>query len=371
MSPRYTWTAAALMPLGVLIFHGCSSDSRAAAPATGGRPPVAVEIQPVTNAELADAIDVVGSLAPKLSADVKSEVSGVVSAVYVTEWVSVRRGAPLARLDTREVEAGIEVLKAAEAQARVAEARARREYARAQQLKEYGLVTQQNLDEATSAVEAAQAATKAAAAQIRTAETHLLKSTVAAPFDGTVALRTVDVGDRVENVGGNEPMFRIVNDAILSRTVTVPSQALPRVRVGQALEFTTDGYPGRVFTGRVMFINPTVDEINRAGKVTADVTNPKHELKGGLFVNGRIIVDKKAAALQIPTDALLNWNVAKGAAEVYVVAGDTADRRQVTTGIVTGRVAEITSGLATGDRVVTRGAFARRPGDRVTVAGAR
>jgi multidrug efflux pump subunit AcrA (membrane-fusion protein) len=141
--------------------------------------------------------------------------------------------------------------------------------------------------------------------------------------------------------------------------------------VGQVLEFTTDGYPGRVFTGRVMFINPTVDEVNRAGRVTADVVNANHELKGGLFVNGRIIVDTKKGAVHVSSDALQNWNVAKGTADVFVITGDKADRRTVTTGIVTGGVAQITSGVAAGDRVVTRGAFALRPGDRVIVAAAR
>ena len=371
MRSRLTWLALAAVAVGALALFALARDNPAApaAPAGNERPAVAVETAAATIGDLSESIEVVGSLAPKLSADIKSEVSGTVSAVYVTEWVGVRKGAPLARLDTREVEAGIEVLKAAEAQARVGESRAKREYARAQQLKEYGLITAQNLDEATTAVEAAEAATRAAAAQIRTAEAHLQKSLIVAPFDGTVALRTVDVGDRVENMGGNEPMFRLVNDAVLSLTVTVPSLALPRVRVGQPVEFTTDGYPGRVFTGRVMFINPTVDEANRAGRITADVANPRHELKGGLFVSGRVIVDTKKAALQIPTDALQNWNVARGTADVFVVTGDKADKRPVTTGIVTGGVAQITSGVAAGDRVVTRGAFALRPGDRVTVAG--
>ena len=369
MRSRLTWLAVAIVAVGAFALFALARDNPAspATPAAAGRPAVAVETAAAAVGDLREAIDVVGSLAPKLSADIKSEVSGTVSAVYVTEWVAVRKGAPLARLDTREVEAGIEALKAAEAQARVGESRARREYARAQQLKEYGLITQQNLDEATTAVEAAEAATKAAQAQIRTAEAHLQKSTIVAPFDGTVALRTVNVGDRVENMGGNDPMFRVVNDAILSLTVTVPSTALPAVRVGQPLEFTTDSYPGRVFTGRVMFINPMVDEINRAGRVTADVVNSGRELKGGLFVNGRIVTSTRTGALQVPADALQNWNVAAGTADVFVVNGDKADKRAVRTGILSGRVAEITSGLAAGERVVTRGAFALRPGDRVTL----
>src|SRR5262245_11384121 len=85
----------------------------------GRRPAVAVDVAPVVASELVDAIEVVGSLAPKISADVKSEVTSIVTAVYVTEWVSVRKGTPLARLDTSETEAVIEALKAAEGQALV------------------------------------------------------------------------------------------------------------------------------------------------------------------------------------------------------------------------------------------------------------
>ena len=91
-----------------------------------GRPPVAVTVDAVTPADLQESVEVVGTLEAKFSADVKSEVTGVVTDVYVTEWVPVKRGARLARLDTRETEAGIETLKAAEAQAKVGENRARR-----------------------------------------------------------------------------------------------------------------------------------------------------------------------------------------------------------------------------------------------------
>jgi len=97
---------------------------------------VTVEVAAVTNGELTQAIDIVGSLTPKVSADVKSEVSGVVREVYVAEWVPVKKGARLARLDATELEAAIDASKAAGAQVRVVEARARREYDRALGLKQ-------------------------------------------------------------------------------------------------------------------------------------------------------------------------------------------------------------------------------------------
>jgi membrane fusion protein, multidrug efflux system len=351
---------------------GGASEQSNPGPATPAaeKPPVAVSVVTVAVADLTEAVEVIGSLAPKFSADVKSEVSGTVRAVYVTQWVPVRRGTPLARLDTTETDAALEALKAVEAQARVAESRARRERDRAQQLKEYGLITQQALDEAISALEAADAATRAAAAQVRTGTARLGKSSIASPMDGIVAERLVNVGDRVDNVGGGGTMFRIVDNRLLDLTVTVPSPQLAAIRIGQRIEFTTPALPGRTFAGKVMFINPAVDESSRAAKIVAEVPNPDGALKGGLFVQGRILTLVRPGVLQAPRAALLNWNVGECSADVFVVREGKAERRSVQTGAASGALVEITSGLAAGERIVDRGGFALRDGDRVTVASA-
>ena len=333
-----------------------------------GRPPVAVTVNPAARTDLQQSVDVVGTLEAKFSADVKSEVTGVVTDVYVTEWVPVHRGTRLARLDTRETEAGIEALRAAEAQARVAENHARREYERSQQLKQFGLITQQALDDARTAVEAAEAASAAARAQIRTAETRLAKSFITAPMDGVVAMRGVSVGDRVENMGGTSAMFRIVDNRLFDLTVSVPSSHLASVRVGQPVQFSTETVPGRVFTGKVMFINPTIDLASRSAKVVAEVPNPDGALKDGAFAQGRIIVGQRAGVLQVRKEALLNWNLDTGQADVFVVNGDRAQKRTVTTGTASGVSVEVLSGVQPGDRVVVRGGFALRDGDRVVVS---
>jgi RND family efflux transporter MFP subunit len=333
-----------------------------------GRPPVAVSIAPAVRADLQESVEVVGTLQAKFSADVKSEVTGVVTEVYVTEWVPVRRGARLARLDTRETEAGIEALKAAEAQARVAENHARREYERSQQLKQFGLITQQALDDDKTAVEAAETGTAAAQAQIRTAQTRLSKSFITSPMDGIVALRGVSVGDRVENMGGTSPMFRIVDNRLFDLTVSVPSTRLSGVRVGQTLQFSTDTVPGRSFAGKVMFINPTIDPASQSAKVIVAVPNPDGALRDGAFVKGRLVVGDRAGVLLLPKEALLNWNLEKSQADLFVVTGDKAQRRSVTTGMGNGTSIEILSGVEPGDQVVTRGGFALRDGDRVVVS---
>lgn len=366
MKRIHLWLVAAAV-LAAVGSWGCAGAGSAGTGAAAERPPVAVGVTRVTTGNLVEGVDVVGSLSPKFSADVKSEISGVVTRVHVTQWVPVRKGDLLAELDTTEVRASIDALKAGEAQARVAETRARREYERAQQLREFGLITPQAFDDTRSALEAASAALEAATAQVRAGEARLQKAFIRAPIDGVVSLRAVNVGDRVENMGGTVPLFQIVDNRLLELTVTVPSTRIASIRTGQALEFTTDALPDRTFTGTVMFINPAVDQASRSGKVVAEVRNPDLSLKGGLFVKGRIILSSRPDVMQVPMAAVFSWNIPARTAEVYVINGDRAEKKTIEVGMANGLAVEVVKGLSVGDQVVTRGAFALREGDRVTV----
>jgi membrane fusion protein (multidrug efflux system) len=358
-----TLFAAAL----ALALAACSGTSEGRQEGTS-RPPVAVETTPAVSGTLADTVEVVGNLEPKFTADIKSEFTSVVEKVYVTEWVHVAKGTPLARLDAREARAAVDMARAGLLQARVAEERAQRELERATKLKDYGLITQQGLDDAATARQAAGAASAAAQAQLELAETKLDKTLIRAPMDGVVAYRGVSAGDRVENMGTGEPMFRIVDNRLLDFTATVPSVKSAALRVGQPLEFTTDAFPARIFHGAVKFINPAIDPQNRSVKVIAEVHNTDGSLRGGLFARGRILTGTRARVLQIPRAALLSWDVARHSGEVFVVRDETAERRTVHTGDASGDLVEVTAGLAAGELVVTRGAFNLRPGDRVRVA---
>ncbi len=348
---------------------GCSRmmDGKAEEARSGGRPAVAVEVATANLGEVIETVDIVGALAPKFQAEVRTEYSGLVTEVYVTEWVRVKKGTPLARFDAREVEASLEAARAGLLQAEVAANRADREYERTVKLKAAGLATQQNLDDARTAKEAAAAGLAAARAQLQAVETRLSKTVIRSPMDGVVALRRVNVGDFVENMGSPPAMFRIVDNRLLDLTVTVPSAKLAVLRVGQPLTFETDAIPGKVFTGKVRFINPAAEEVSRSVKLIAEVPNPSEELKSGLFVKGQITTGRRTGVLRVPRAALLAWDVAARQAALFVVENDTARRRMVRTGSVSGDLVEVTAGLSAGEAVVTRGAFNLRDGDRVQV----
>lgn len=342
---------------------GCSAGSEGK---EGARPAVAVEVAAVSATDVEQAVEVVGSLAPKFAAEVKSEVTATVAEVLVTEWVPVRRGQVLARLDSREAEATLAAARAHLGQAVAAEQAAVRELERVEKLKAYGLATAQNLDDARTAREAAAAAAEAARAQVRGAETFLAKTTIVSPMDGVVAYRGVSAGDRVESMGGG-PMFRVVDNRVLDLTVTVPSSRSSEVEIGQPIRFTVDAWPGRRFEGRVRFINPALDPASRTVSVTAEVRNPSGELRGGQFVKGRIVLGTRQGVLTVPRLALVTQDVAHGTGELYVIAGSSVERRSVRLGASLDDAVEVVSGVAAGERVVTRGGFAVRPGDPVRV----
>jgi RND family efflux transporter MFP subunit len=373
-------SAGALLILAVGL-SGCSAERQNSGKGatTAGRPPVAVEATSVAVSDVTEGIDVVGSLSPKYDALVKSEIGGTVADVYVTEWIRVKRGTPLARVDTREAEAvlkkaqaSLEMARAALLEAEAARNRADREYERALNLKEAGLVTQQNLDDVRTQQEAAGARVSAAQAQVRAAEediwqakTRISKAVIRAPFDGIVAGRMVNVGEVVGEM--QKELFRVVDNRLLDLTVNVPSSEMASLRVGHPLTFVTDAFPGKVFTGKVKFINPAVDEANRSVKVVAEVENRPEVLKGGLFVSGRIVTRKRTGVLQAPRASLLSWDVGGRKASLFVTADNVARLRQVGTGTVSGDLVEIVSGLSAGETVITRGGFNVRDGDRVNV----
>jgi RND family efflux transporter MFP subunit len=140
------------------------------------------------------------------------------------------------------------------------------------------------------------------------------------------------------------------------------------VKVGQAIEFGADALPGRTFTGKVMFINPELDEASRSARVVAEVVNRDGALKGGMFAKGRIVVENREGVLQVPREALLNWSLERKTADVFVVKGDAVEKRPVTTGASTDGIIEVLSGVQAGEQVVTRGGFNIRAGDRVSVS---
>ncbi len=362
--------------IAILFMAGCSKKQE-----TTVKPPVAVELAIATATELTEGIVVTGNLEPKFSSDIKTQIPGLVKEVYVTQWVRVKKGQPLARIDlaeseaiTRRAEAAAVAARAQMAQSKVALTRAEREEARFIKLKETGLATQQAVDDSRTETAAARARVDSSQAQIRVAEeevrqskARLAKGLVSSPMEGVIALRDINVGDLASDAATAKPVFRIVDNRILNLTVTVPSVDSARVKTGQPLEFAVDALPDKIFNGKVMFINPELNTSDRSLKVVAEVQNQPEILKGGLFAKGRIITGKRGNVLQVPRTVLSNYDTDRQTAFIFVAEGQIARLRNVKTGIANGNLIEIKEGLKQGEQYVSRGSFTLKDGDKIAV----
>ena len=371
--------ATFIISLAILASISACGKSNGKNPDQVSKPPVAVETAVAATSELADGIEVTGSLEPKFSADVKTQIPGLVKQVLVTEWVRVKKGQLLALIDVAETEALVHRAEAAIASSRanlaqtqVAAVRAERELSRLIKLKESGLATQQALDDGKSETEAAAARLEAVRAQMRVSEeearqvsARLTKSNVKSPMDGIVALRDVNVGDLASDAAAAKPIFRIVDNRLLNLTVTVPSVDSGRVKVGQPLEFSVDSEPGRTFAGKVMYINPELSQADRSLKVIAEVRNVPENLKGGLFAKGRIVTGQRSGVLQIPRSAVSALDLTARKGLLFVVENGVAHERHINVVTVSGDLLEVKDGLKAGQHYVTRGGFNLKDGDKI------
>jgi RND family efflux transporter MFP subunit len=342
--------------------------------------PIAVDVVRPQRGHFSRLVEVFGSISAKTTTEVKSEVPGRVVHVSVKEWDHVGAGKVLARIDPTDFEimvqrgsAGLKMAKARLLQSRVDLSRAQREWKRAAKLKDGGLVTGQELDERRSGVESAAAQVALAEAQVAEAEAQVAearhrlgKTSVAAPIEGTVSQRHVDVGDFVDT---GELLFTMVDNRVLDFTAHVPATDLPEMREGQLLSFTVDGLPERTFAGRVKRVNPTVSISDRAGRVLAEVENGEGLLKAGMFARGQVVVEERHEVWALPREALGSWDLDRRRAKVLVVADGTARSHEIETGLVNQEQVEVRSGLSGSELVVWRGGFRLRDGDRVQVSG--
>jgi RND family efflux transporter MFP subunit len=259
-------------------------------------------------------------------------------------------------------------------QAKVDLSRTKREWERACKLKEGGLVTGQDLDERKTAQESAEARTVLCQAQISQAESQvaearsfLNKTVIRAPIQGIVHERKVDTGDWVDK---GTLLFSIVDNRILDFTANIAAADLHQIREGQAIIYTVDGLPDKNFNGRVKRINPMVSASDRTGRVQAEVDNRDGVLKGGAYARGRIIIEDKPQVLALPKTAFIGRDLGKNSGRIFVLQeGGVARTREVATGLEDQNMVEIRSGLEQGEKVVNRGGFNLRDGDRVSETG--
>ncbi len=321
------------------------------------------DVTKVAAAELAVHLPLSGSLMPVAMATVKSKVSGVVLESTLREGSSVKAGQVLAQLDSADQRARLAQQQAALDEARARLALATKNNANSQALLKQNYISQQSFDATQNSVELAQASVKAAQAVVDLARIALNDTVIKAPLGGVISKRHVQAG---EKLSPDMPVYTIVNLQQLNLEAQVPASEIPRIKVGQEVQFKVDGYQGRQFSGKVARINPTTEMGSRSMMVYITVNNNDSALSGGMFAKGTITTQKSAVMPLVPLAALRKDNSAD---VVYVIEGGKIVSKPVQLGLRNedDGMVEVTSGVASGATVIVSKLEGVKPGNKVKV----
>lgn len=328
-----------------LLILACGREATQDAPLA-----IPVTITPVVVMDLEDRIEATGQLVARDHAKIAAEVSGRVTEIVVDEGRSVRAGDPVLRIDPERRQ-----LERDSARARVDEARAalreqERSYRRVAELRERGVASDEQRDQAETALKLARSRYAAAEAELGVHERALRDASVAAPFDGFVAKRFVSRGEYV--APGNE-LFELVALDPIEVEFHLPETDSSRVALGQTVDVRVTPFPDEIFDGQVTIVSPTIDPRSRTLRVKAQLPNPDGRLRPGLFARIDLGVALRPEIPMVLEEAILHR--AEGAIVFRVVDGSRVERVAVETGTHHVGHVEVTKGLSPGDRVVSRG----------------
>jgi membrane fusion protein, heavy metal efflux system len=225
---------------------------------------------------------------------------------------------------------------------------------RAKRLVELKAYSQRQLETAEADHKAAEAILAGVQEQIRALQTAPTASNyqVTAPISGTVVVLKKSPG---EEVHAGEAILEIVALDRVWVEAPVFEKDLGRVKKDVAAIFTTAAFPDKEFQGRLVSIGSVVDEQSRAATAVFEVNNASGDLKLGMQANLRLGVGTKTKVLLVPKESLLDN---EGKKIVYVLrTGEEFERRDVVVGDEYGGKVAIVSGVKTGERVVTQGAY--------------
>jgi multidrug efflux pump subunit AcrA (membrane-fusion protein) len=175
---------------------------------------------------------------------------------------------------------------------------------------------------------------------------------VAAPISGRVAANYLDVGERATP---QTPLALIVGGNPIKVFIRVPDTELSVIAEGMKAEITVPTVPGVIYPGVVERISPVIERTTRTSQVEITIQDHDDRLRAGMFGDATIILSEKPDALVIPFESLLFEREGRQGPYCYVVIDGMARRRPLTVGIMEKESAEVISGLAKGDSVVTLG----------------
>jgi len=322
---------------GILISHRASAEPAAST--------VTREVQ-ASMVTMTDSVTTTGTIAPKQRADLSFTSSGTVTTINVEVGDTVTAGQSLATIDATNLQASVD-----SAQAAVDAAQS-----------DYDTAVAGGVDARITAAKSTLATKQDSLAN---AQAALDAATLTAPFDGTVAIVSMAVGDTVGTSGStgggaggtgagsstsSSDVITVITTDMYSVSTSVGASDVAKITKGLDVEVTPNGAPTPL-TGTVTSVGVIASSTTSAGAsfpVTIDITDPQQGLYAGVSASV-VIVTSSRQVLAVPTAAI---TVGPGGTTVEVMTGQTTTTTAVTTGASSNSMTEITSGLNEGDTVV-------------------
>ncbi|MDR1707508.1 MAG: efflux RND transporter periplasmic adaptor subunit [Prevotella sp.] len=340
--------------------------------------PVTLSTAKVEKGDIATSITATGTIEPITLVEVGTQVSGVISKLYVDYNSEVKAGQVLAELDKRLLVSELENASATLQSRQVDLDLQKKNYDRQKMLWEKQAISKVDWENAESTYKTAQLAVTSSKAAVLKAQTNLGYATITSTIDGVVVSRAVEEGQTVAASFNTPTLFTIANDLTKMRVIANVDEAdIGGVKERQRVTFTVDAFPNDEFEGKVIQVRLEATTTSNVVtyQVVIDAPNPDLKLKPGLTANVNIYTLEEKNVTIIPSKALRfnpdpelmksirDLTIAEPKEQtaspdktkkvVWVKSGNSLTPKQVTLGATDGVHIAVIEGLNIGDEIAT------------------
>lgn len=318
--------------------------------------------------DIVNSVTATGTIEPVTSVDVGTQVSGVISKLYVDYNSVVKAGQVIAELDRTNL---MSELSSAQASLKSAQSELdyqKTNYERYKALYDKGLISANDFEQARLSYVQAQQKTQQQKESVKKAQTNLGYATITSPIDGVVLSKEVEEGQTVASSFSTPTLFKIARDLTDMRVIADVDEAdIGDVKEGQRVTFTVDAFPDDTFEGQVTQVRQeaTTESNVVTYEVVISAPNDDLKLKPGLTANVVILTMEAKDVLAVPSkalrftprEAMLNSDETitdtDAKEKVWVKEGSNLKAVAVETGMTNGTLTQITKGLKPGTHVLT------------------
>ena len=352
-----TVCAVAVVALAIWLLSGGKKESK-----------VTFETAKVERQDIHTTITATGTIEPVTSVTVGTQVSGIVSKLYVDYNSVVKKGQVIAELDKTNLISELNTSKANLASAQSSLSYEQANYNRYKTLYEKGLVSADEYESARLSYDKARQQVATSRESVQKAQTNLGYATITSPIDGVVLSKSVEEGQTVAASFNTPELFTIAQDLTDMRVIADIDEAdIGGVREGQRVSFTVDAFPDDHFEGQVTQVRQqaTTESNVVTYEVVISAPNNDLKLKPGLTANVTIFTLEKSDVLAVPSKALRfmpneallkegqSVEDVEAAHKVWTQEGNVFKAHQVEIGTTNGILTEIVSGISEGTDVLT------------------